>query len=110
MEHASPSAVDELFQAHADSMKAHAHFVKCQARVLFQLDSGTPLKKYVELVDANFGKFIQKPSIEKASHEDFEDAHVKQTYRAPSWTSNEALDEENAKAFHSATFKRRKCV
>ena len=104
-------AVDELFEAHSASMKAHAHFMKCQATVLYKLDPETPLEDYERLVDFKFGDFIQKPSIDKASDDDFVSAGVEKIYHAPSWTLNEALDEENAKTFGPKTLKRRKlCV
>ena len=108
MQHDVELAIDNLHHAHAASMKAHAYFMKCQATVLFKLDPDTPFEDYVKLVDADFQNFIQKPKIDMASDEDFEDAHVTKTFRAPSWTLNESLDADNLTTFGATTKKKKK--
>lgn len=76
-------AIDELFQAHAASMKAHVHFMECQAKVLIKLDPDSSLEDFTKLVDMNFDKFIQNPRTDKVSDEEFEEAGIKKKYRPP---------------------------
>jgi hypothetical protein len=108
MQHDVDRAIEHLQAAHVASKRANAHLMKCQAVVFSTLDPDTSLEDYTTFVYENFHTFILNPSVEKASDEDFEKSNVVKTFHAPSWTSNEALDEENVKTFGPK--KRRMCA